>query len=251
MTRLTILYISFIVVSLMFAGISNAAIDLETCVGMWLFDGNADDSSGNNNHGALVGDPQWVVGQFGNALEFDGVDDYVDCGNGESLNIPTGGSVTICAWVYSNIGSTGAWQAILAKRDPEYAYGINLVTNNFQIYTSGASAIQGFAYNLPVDQWVFVCAVMSANPTELYINGELFEAKGPGGGVKLVANTLTIGASFAGGEIFNGIIDDVGIFNVVLTGDEINNIMNQGLADGGNAVSPSGKLTTTWADLKK
>ena len=257
MKRLTVVSISFIIVSLMLTGISDAKIDPDTVVGIWLFDeGKGDiakDSSENGNDGTFVGDPQWVDGKFGGALEFDGASSYVDCGNDESLDIETGGSVTICAWVYSNIGSTGAWQGILAKRDANYGYGINLITNAFQVYTSGGSGVQGFAYNLPVKEWAFVCGIMSAQPTELYVNGESFGVKGPGGGVISTTNTLRIAASLEAAEIFNGIIDDVSIFNVTLTVDEINDIMNDGLAraTGITAVSPSGKLATTWSEIKK
>ena len=179
----------------------------------------------------------WVAGKKGKALEFNGTDSYVDCGKDESLNLPTGGAVTMCAWVNSKVGSTGAWQAIMAKRDgASYSYGINLITNNFQVYTSGASGIQGFAYNLPVDEWVFVCGIMSEDPTALYIDGELFGAKGPGGGVSAIAaNPLTLAesfgaaAAFGNAEIFNGIIDEVAVFNVVLTENDMKDIMTKGL----------------------
>ena len=265
MTRLTIIGISFIFCCLMFAGLSFAKLDPKTCIGVWLFDegtGNvAKDSSGNQNDGTFVKNPKWVDGKFGKALEFDGVSSYVDCGKDESLNIKTGGSVTMCAWVNSNVGSTGSWQAIMAKRDgASYSYGINLITGAFQVYTSGTSGVQGFAYNLPVNQWVFVCGIMSAKPTELYINGELFGTNGPGGGVSAIAgNPLTIAESFGAlgafgaAEIFNGIIDEVAVFDVVLTADDIKSIMTKGLgaALGIAAVSEAGKLTTTWGDIKQ
>lgn len=242
-----------------------ADIDPKTCVGMWLFDegsGNvARDSSGNENDGEFVDNPKWVGGKFGKALEFDGAGSYVDCGTDESLNIPTGGSVTMCAWVNSKVGSTGAWQAIMAKRDgASYSYGINLITGAFQVYTSGASGVQGFAYNLPIDEWVFVCGTMSEEPTELYIDGELFGTVGPGGGVSAIAgNPLTIAESFGAAEafgnaeIFNGIIDEVAVFNVVLTEDDIKAIMTKGLgaATGLAAVEPSDKLAVTWASVKR
>jgi len=51
-------------------------------------------------------------------------------------------------------------------------------------------------------------------------------------------------------QYFPGSIDDVGIFNVALTVNEINDIMSKGLA-GITAVSPSGKLATTWSEIKK
>jgi len=45
-------------------------------VGYWAFDEGsgttAKDGSGNNNHGTLMGDPQWVAGQLSMALQFDG-----------------------------------------------------------------------------------------------------------------------------------------------------------------------------------
>ena len=82
MTRLTIIGISFIVISLMFANLSYAKIDEASIIGMWLFDeGEGDvalDSSGNGNNGKLMNDPKWVEGKFGKALSCDGVDDYVD-----------------------------------------------------------------------------------------------------------------------------------------------------------------------------
>ena len=80
---------------------SEARIDARTVAGMWLFDGDegdvATDSSSNGNDGILTNDPEWVDGKFGNALEFDGVLAYVDCGNGQSLDIAE--AITIVAWV--------------------------------------------------------------------------------------------------------------------------------------------------------
>ena len=49
---------------------------------------------------------------------------------------------------------------------------------------------------------------------------------------------------------YRGIIDDIGIFNVVLSEDEIQSIMDDGL-EKAFAVSLTDKLTTTWAAIKK
>ena len=53
-------------------------------------------------------------------------------------------------------------------------------------------------------------------------------------------------------EYFNGLIDDIGIFNVALTEDDVRNIMKNGIgkAIGIAAVSPSAKLATTWSNIK-
>ena len=249
----------------LFTTSSYAKIDPKTCLGLWTLDEGSEnvtkDLSGNKNDGKFVGSPKWVDGKFGKALEFDGSTTYVDCGKDASLNIEAGGSVTMCAWVNSTAGSTGAWQAIMAKRNgASYSYGINILTGTFQVYTSGASGVQGFAYNLPKGEWAFICGTMSKDPTEFYVNGKSFGTKGAGGGVAAVpANPLTIAqsfgakAAFGNDEIFNGIIDEVAVFNVVLAAEDIKTIMTKGLgaATGLVAVEPSGKLATTWAEVKR
>ena len=89
MKRLTVVCISFIVVSLMLTGVSNAKIDPGTVVGMWLFDeGKGDvtaDSSANKNDGTLENGPEWTDGKFNEAIQFDGAQDYVDVGNADNL----------------------------------------------------------------------------------------------------------------------------------------------------------------------
>jgi len=52
--------------------------DTAGLAGHWEFEGNLDDSSGNGLHGTAVGDPVFITGEVGQAIEFDGVDDYVE-----------------------------------------------------------------------------------------------------------------------------------------------------------------------------
>lgn len=77
---------------------NGSPIPSTSLVGLWHFDGDALDSSGNDNDGDVYGATAGVPGKFGNALSFDGVNDYVDCGNDASLDITT--AITIEAWVY-------------------------------------------------------------------------------------------------------------------------------------------------------
>ena len=78
-----------------------------TVVHEWKFDGNAQDSSGNNNHGTMTGfvPNPWVTGIAGQALDFDGSDDTVD-------NLAAGGLPTsrydpwsMNVWLYIPTGS--------------------------------------------------------------------------------------------------------------------------------------------------
>ncbi len=100
MCRQLIYLVSFVLV--MGLTLTNSAS--AELVGWWKFDdgsgATALDSSGKGNDGTLQGDPQWVEGQFGGALEFDGSGDYVDCGNAASLDIyGADAQVTIALWV--------------------------------------------------------------------------------------------------------------------------------------------------------
>jgi len=62
---------------------------------------------------------------------------------------------------------------------------------------------------------------------------------------------VQIGSRFGSSDFFNGLIDDVGLFNIALSETDIPDLMDNGLSSITAAVSPSGKLTTTWAALKK
>jgi len=57
--------------------------------------------------------PPWTSGKYGSALKFDGKDDYVNCGNGASLNIT--GAITIEAWVNPLSSSHTGYQIVSKK----------------------------------------------------------------------------------------------------------------------------------------
>ncbi|MBI3337453.1 MAG: hypothetical protein HY005_02415 [Candidatus Staskawiczbacteria bacterium] len=74
----------------------------------------ANDSSPNAITGTLVNGPVWSAGHSGNALTFDGVNDYVDLGNPAALQLT--GSMTVSAWVYETANPANDGQ-IIAKSD--------------------------------------------------------------------------------------------------------------------------------------
>ncbi len=57
------------------------------------------DHSGTGNDGQINGDPEWVDGPFGKAMEFDGVDDFVLVPNHESYNFTRDDSFSISLWI--------------------------------------------------------------------------------------------------------------------------------------------------------
>ena len=116
MVRDSIVYVSVLLTTLIFMIQSNAKIDPKSAAGAWLFDEEsgkvAKDSSDNGYDGMFMGEgnPKWVDGKFGKALDFNGSTDYVEVDSEPGLNIT--GDITIMAWFFKRPAGRGT---ILSK----------------------------------------------------------------------------------------------------------------------------------------
>jgi hypothetical protein len=267
MTRLTIICISFIIVSFMFAGQSYAQIDAENVLGMWLLDeGTGDiteDASGNGNDGTLMGAPNWVAGQSGNALEFTGSGTYVDCGTAEALNVNV---FSVSFWC--NFPSTQGWNHIVSRGSHRGGgtpgavnWGVMMVSAEpiilFEAFND--TGWNGLRANSTAGEWHHVVATYDGDTMQLYHDGVL-AAETSGAGMLLdETRPLLIGARShdSAASFFNGSVDEVGYFSVVLSPEDIQTIMDNGLAGitGGQPLArrPDPKdgalLEQTWGTL--
>jgi len=253
MCRKLIYFISFIFVLGLTAGIANADM-----VGYWKFDegsGNtAYDLSNYTNDGTINGDPKWVAGKIGAALEFDGSDDYVDCGNDPSLNIND--RITVAAWVKTTSTAHGyfvskgtAWDEI-----GHYAIGQEYnVPMTFQFEIAGSGGTVELDSNIAVNdgQWHYIVGTYDDPVVKVYVDG--VEENTMRESSRLTGSTvggLTIGQR--GGNIISGIIDEVRIYNRALTEPEILAAMEGGegfpYALGPNPADGS-YYEDTWANL--
>ena len=171
----------------------------------------------------------------GTALELDGVDDYVDCGNDESLDLTAAG-VTVQAWVRLDAAPRNRW--IVAKsqwaNDENGDYWLNLHpanTNlNFAILTS-AGYHRSPAYTCAVNQWYHLAGVFDGASLALYVNGESAGPPVPvGGWVVSNDHILQIGGEPTGHANLDGTIDEVVIYNRVLSAEEIRAHMHKKLS---------------------
>lgn len=258
-----------VVTALFIAGILSvsgyAKIEPETCVAVWLFDeGNGDtamDSSGNGNDGTLVNGPKWVAGQFGKALSFDGTDDYVNVPATVSDNWK---GITMVAWVWLNLLPNelpGSYGEIHGSNQDFYDMyedkGNNELRCKFQ--TTAAAERPGIPTGqLQKNQWLHIVGTFdsAAGQAKIYMNGTLMDTHNLTGFINGTQYS-TIGTQ--GGpngpftDFLNGIIDEVALFNVGLSEEDVQTLMNQGLKEslGMAAVVLTGKLTATWAGIKK
>ncbi|MBM3240966.1 LamG domain-containing protein [Candidatus Poribacteria bacterium] len=240
----------FSIVSI-FCSLSNAKIDPKTIAGLWLFDeGTGDtvkDSSGNGHNGKLIGNPKFDQGKFGKALSFDGVDDYVTMPFEGSLEIAK--EITLQAWINHNcptwaqiISREGMWNVgcigyvMDLTPDPKLRFQLKGVTSE---WTVGNSIIQK-------NQWVHVTCTWDGATKKLYVNGKLDGSANATGEIcDGERKELHFGKGWD--PFYKGSMDNVAIFNVALTEEQIKETM-EGLK--ATAVAPQEKLATTWARLK-
>lgn len=271
-TRISLLCISLMITGLIPTGQISAKINEKNIMGVWLFDegkgDEAKDSSKNGNHGKLSG-PKWVKGKFGTCLEFDGVDDYVDCGNHESLDYLGTGKFTVVAWV-KVLTNDGDWHNIVSKKTGYNNTDVGWMAwldfrdaGAMQLRVNDGGAVNDNTPNAPDKtlmgiiqdgDWHHLAWVITkSGALTYYLDGK---SRGENtfamtGSVKNSVS-LRIGQSQGNSKGIHSDIDDVGIFNVTLTEKEIQNIMNDGLEKTAvTAVFPAGKLAITWGQIKK
>ena len=202
-----------------------------TLIASWNFDERsgttAFDSAGSND--GVVHGAQWVDGLLDGALNFDGVDDYVEIPDSDSLNPYAG--LTVSAWVYIDAISWSDRTAVVCKYywkgdggRGDRAYMVELGKNNQPDNSTVGSAVAEVptlpghpiygTTQLEAAQWYHIAATFSPGHQRIYVNG-LQEAYDSGAGVpdSLPNNhePVYIGHDRDERTYFNGIIDEVRI----------------------------------------
>ena len=205
-------------------------------VGWWPFSGNANDSSGNNNNGTVMG-ATLTIDRFGNAnsaYQFDGSSSYITIPNSSSLQSP-GYRLSMTAWVNlagnSLVGQP--FNPILSKNNNGanaymYRFTVDFVGLGFYASVNNwNNNTGGFGDTLINSEWYLLTAVLDSSISYFYLNDSLIGSQAFTTNITADNYPLEIGRDMPGiTEIFNGKIDDVGIWNRALTQQEINNLYN-------------------------
>jgi hypothetical protein len=196
-------------------------------IGWWPGDGDASDLWSTNN-GTLVNGATFAPGGIGECFSLSG-SNYVQIGASPSLDMSNALSFSFEAWVYP----TGPSGGTFVSKENEYAIGENangmiqwrFANNNFNWawYTNG--------FFIPTNQWTHVAVVYDQGTVYTYANARLV-SKTPGSGpIENFApgqNDFRIGARQQTGEYFQGLIDEVSIYNQALSMPEIQTIYYAG-----------------------
>jgi len=195
-------------------------------VSWWTADDNARDIIGSNS-GTLMGGTTYGQGKFGQAFNFDGVDDYVRVPNSANLNMND--AITISIWINPSGGSTGNG-AILMKEP--LIYGLIRIPGTQKVTFSldtGAGWVDNWSNGVvPPDQWTHIAATYDGANVKIYINGVLDAESPRSGSLKTGSGDLILGSYIGGAQYFNGLIDEGTLFNRALDATEIATLYNGG-----------------------
>lgn len=255
--KLKLLLATLLYTSISFAQVPNY-VPTNGLVGWWPFNGNANDISGNNNNGTVIGGATLVTDHLGNpssAYEFDGIDDQINVSHENSLLFGNN-EISISVWIYiEQFPSNNKGQKFIAKQtnagSDQNGFHINVTdyANDERLlyrYKGGPSLPQTTTFlelaDLPIGTFFHLVAVtnMTENTDKLYINGDLLASNTPVtsiGGMNTSDLIFGWAVSSAQTEPFNGVLDDIGIYNRPLTECEIQDLyhaqLNSSTVDAG------------------
>lgn len=245
------------ILSVFVVSFAHAAVDSDDTLILYFsfdeLDGDmAVDHSQYGNNGVLNGAPELVDGKFGKAMKFNGTSDWVEVPHDTSLNVESG--VTVMAWINPErlSGPNNAqWQGILSKGNSPRSYSFYTETANQCLHFSAGG---GSTCNvqLAVNEWQHVVGQVDSDFHKYWINGEFAGESGGKSALPGTADTsnVFVGTSAEGASrLFQGLIDEVRIWNRALSEEEVIQEMNLGI-ERGTAVEALDKLATTWGSLK-
>jgi len=211
-----------------FTTLPDIAVTDPNLVGWWKLEegpGNiAVDWSGHGNHATLQGDPQWVDGYDGGALQCDGSGDWATTGLIPADYALDGGNPkTVTAWVYTTGFNNGGIYDMGSTADgQEFCLRTTATVDTWRVQRYGYPTYD-FDVTYPTEnRWVHFAQVYENNFTILYANG-----------VSIGTQTVTLDTAnapfvigrYGSNNSFNGIIDDIRVYNKALTPEEVKKTM--------------------------
>jgi PKD repeat protein len=181
------------------------------------------DASGSGNVGRIYGAKRVATSQFGRALAFDGLTNWVTIADTPSLDLTAG--ATLEAWVYPTKPLSGWVSAILKERNGGLAY--SLYANSDTGRPSNVVNVDGsdrtlYAGPAPtVNKWTHLAATYDGMNQKLYVNGALVGSRPQTKAMTVSGAPLRIGGNSVWGEFFAGYIDEVRVYNRALSDSEI------------------------------
>jgi hypothetical protein len=183
--------------------------------------------SARDNHGTCFGVPTWRPsnGQLGGALQFDGKDDFIEVPSEANFDITN--AITVAAWIKANAFDRD-WQTIITKGDSAWTLSRRLSSNTLYFACTGLTVnekgrpcVNG-STNANDGQWHHVVGTYDGSKLCLYVDGLLEATQSASGSIQTNNYNVYIGENpEAMNRYWNGLIDDVRVYNYGLSPEEV------------------------------
>ena len=223
-------------------------------VACYPFNGNANDASGKGNNGTLEGGVILTTDRFGNANNaylFDGIDDYIQIKNSDSLNPK---QITISAWYSATKSFAGNGDNVIIHKpytshtDAYYQWHLGLAGDlyhnnvggkfNFSGRVSLPTALPIWAKQVAtteevIGKWKHITISFDGTTLKVYVNGKLetYLTSPNTSSISSYNTDVFIGKhgnlSRPGIDYTPGIIDDIRVYNRALTEVEVKQLYNE------------------------
>lgn len=218
-------------------------------VAMYTFDMESGDEifdlSGNGNNGFLRGDVKRADSRNIVGLKFNGKDAYVEIPDSQSLALTSG--LTIVMWIYLESYSTAGGTGV--TKETSYKFGTrDNKKMELRATTAGGDWASTQVYgetDVPLKEWHHIAGTYDAKSGDviLYLDGEE-DGSGNFSG-EIIPNTSVVWIGRGNAPFFDGVYDEVAIWNIALSQDEIQQAMKSLMA-----VEPVGKSAIKWGTIK-
>ncbi len=173
------------------------------------------DSSINQFNASLNDGAEWIEGIYGNAIYYDGVDNNVTISDSGSSKLDPANNISVSLWV--NPMATPSHDAILIDKAN---YGIKFLTSNkVEVYV--VDETHSITYLINTNKWTHIAFTYDENVLLLYVNGEVVDSLTLGNTIPANNNDITIWD-----WNFKGIIDEVSVYDDILSKYEIKSLYN-------------------------
>ena len=216
-----ILFLFSIIVFAQYDHIKFEHISIEDGLSNNFIHGIAQDSSGGGHDGTLYGDPLWVLGHSGQALDFDGTDDYVEFDLGGDQ---TWTAYSVSVWAKADALALAQYKSVFSSHTPNnLGFQMDVDGTDPGSYRYSGVGTGTHLYGPLTTDWVHLATTCDGTSTVLYYDGHQATTID---GANLVFNRIGVGLNRNGDNFYEGIIDEFRIYDRVLSPEEI-----AGLAD--------------------
>ena len=194
-------------------------------VSYWTFDAGDATDDYDGNHGTVNGAVP-ATGQVNGAMSFDGVNDYIEI---SSLSLY---ELTFTAWLKANDPDEINNTRIFTLTDGSHFYALQGNTGGALSYVVDWNEVNEYDWSFISDTWTHITVTYSGSTVKVYKDGQLTETGSLSGNP--ITGTFYIGGTdIYGGGYWDGLIDEVAVFNRALSDSEIQEMYNNSLAGKG------------------